>query len=60
MHGFLRKANHFGKSALQAAGTAHAVFQAGKQIYEIGKAVAPVAGPILAGSIYKNMNGTGC
>ena len=52
MHGFMKKVNHFGKSALVAAGTAHTLFQAGKAIYDVGKAAAPIiqrAAPIIAG-----------
>ena len=52
MHGFLKKVNSFGKGALAAAGTARTPSQAGKAVYNFGKAAAPVlraAGPVIGG-----------
>ena len=52
MHGFMKKVNSFGKGALQAAGTAHTIFQAGKAVYDLGRTVGPVlrtAAPIIGG-----------
>ena len=45
MHGFFKKVDSYGKSALAAAGAAHTMYQVGKTAYQFGK----VAGPILAG-----------
>ena len=47
MHGFMKKVNSFGKTALTAAGTAHTLFQAGKAAYDFGKVAAPVIAGLL-------------
>ena len=47
MHGFLKKVNSFGKTALQAAGTAQTLFQAGKAVYDVGKVAAPIIAGLL-------------
>ena len=47
MHGFLKKVNSFGKTALTTAGTAHTLFQADKAVYDFGKVAAPVIAGLL-------------
>ena len=47
MHGFMKKVNSFGKTALTAAGAAHTLFQAGKAAYDFDKVAAPVIAGLL-------------
>jgi len=37
----LEKAMQYGENALRVVGTVKGIYEAGKQIYDIGKAVAP-------------------
>ena len=47
MHGFFKKVDSYGKSALAAAGAAHTMYQVGKTAYQFGRAAVPVIAGLL-------------